>query len=52
MRIDDRTAHRGAASRSTWSTSGAPMLSMHSARELMSTRDVEPTMVAFAAWLD
>jgi aspartyl aminopeptidase len=31
---------------------GAPMLSMHSARELMSTRDIEPTMAAFAAWLD
>jgi aspartyl aminopeptidase len=25
---------------------------MHSARELMSTRDVEPTLAAFAAWLD
>jgi aspartyl aminopeptidase len=31
---------------------GAPMLSMHSARELMSTRDVEPTIAAFTAWLD
>jgi len=28
-----------------------PMLSMHSARELMATADVAPMLAAFTAWL-